>query len=300
MAHAMETVQESQILASQPLLTFASDGYSYRIERRGEQSIYSVSDGKQTLEIPIGWAVGAGRVGQTYVFEKDGTFYESRVSYFKTIKGLDITIGHQGIRPTNLMEAAGKPVGATSVNNCFNCHATNAVENGKLTLDKMQPGVLCVRCHKAAPKHLAGLSEGELDLEEMKTLSNMPPEDVLTFCGQCHRTATDVKTDASDLNTVRFAPYRLSLSKCYDLADKRITCLACHDPHVEVEQDQAHYDSKCLACHAGGKPAAHTCKVASMDCSTCHMPRIELPGSHHEFTDHQIRIVNASAANSGK
>src|SRR5262249_17908385 len=126
-------------------------------------------------------------------------------------------------------------------------------------------------------------------------LSTMPPEDVVTFCGQCHRTPSDVqKLDATDLNTIRFAPYRLTLSRCYDLDDKRITCLSCHDPHEEVTQDQNHYDSKCLACHGGGKSEAHPCKVAKKDCVSCHMPKTELPGSHHRFTDHWIRVAKAS------
>jgi Cytochrome c554 and c-prime len=295
MARAAETPQESAILGAEPLLTFKSGAYSYRIERRGDQSFYSLTDGKDTLEVPIAWAVGAGRIGQTYVFEKDGEYYESRVSYFQEIKGLDITIGHQGIRPKTLMEAAGKRVGMAAAMNCFNCHATGAIENGKLAATKMQAGVRCVRCHEAAPKHLAGLSEGELDLPEMKKLTNMPPEEILTFCGQCHRTAADVTTDASDPNTVRFAPYRLSLSKCYDLADKRITCTACHDPHQEVGVEQVDYDSKCQACHAGGKAAAHTCKVAKQDCVSCHMPKIDLPGAHHLFTDHLIRVAKTSS-----
>jgi cytochrome c554/c'-like protein len=291
MARAAETPEESAILASNPLLTFKSGAYSYKIERRGDQSIYGVTDGKQTFEVPIGWAVGAGRVGQTYVYQKDGEFYESRVSYFSATKTLDITIGHQGNKPSDLFTAAGRRIGPVEAAKCFECHATNATQAGKLTLDKMQAGVRCVHCHTAANKHLAGLAEGELHLDEMKKLSTMPAEDVLTFCGQCHRTAADVNTNANDLNTVRFAPYRLSLSKCYDLEDKRITCLACHDPHEEVTDDQAHYDSKCLACHGGGKVAAHPCKVAKKDCATCHMPKVELPGSHHQFVDHLIQIA---------
>ena len=296
MAQAAETPQESNILSSLPLLTFKDGPFSYRIERRDNRSIYSVSDGKQSVEIPVGWAVGAGRVGQTYVLEKDDEFYESRVSYFSKINGLDITIGHQDTLPTTLMQAVGKRIGASGVANCFACHASNAVDNGKLARDAMQPGVRCVRCHTAATKHLAGLAEGELHLNEMKKLSAMPPEDVLTFCGQCHRTANDVTTNANDVNTVRFAPYRLSLSKCYDLEDRRITCVACHDPHEEVATDQSHYDSKCLACHAGGKANAKTCPVAAKNCASCHMPQVEVPGSHHLFADHWIRVANRGKA----
>src|SRR3954468_7903630 len=58
MGRAAETPQGSTILSANPLLTFKADKYAYRIERRGDQSIYSVTDGKQTLAVPIAWAVG--------------------------------------------------------------------------------------------------------------------------------------------------------------------------------------------------------------------------------------------------
>jgi hypothetical protein len=92
---------------------------------------------------------------------------------------------------------------------------------------------------------------------------------------------------------VRFQPYRLANSKCYDADDKRISCLACHDPHREVDHVAADYDSKCQACHGGGKPEAKACKVATNNCVACHMIKIELPGGHHKFTDHDIRIATA-------
>ena len=36
------------------------------------------------------------------------------------------------------------------------------------------------------------------------------------------------------------------------------------------------------------------CRVATKDCVTCHMPRLELPGAHKKFTDHKIRVVKAN------
>ena len=38
---------------------------------------------------------------------------------------------------------------------------------------------------------------------------------------------------------------------------------------------------------------AKPCPVAVKGCSTCHMPKIELPGSHFKFTDHRIRVARA-------
>ena len=42
------------------------------------------------------------------------------------------------------------------------------------------------------------------------------------------------------------------------------------------------------------KGSSHICRVATKDCVTCHMPRLDLPGSHKKFTDHMIRIVKAN------
>ena len=57
----------------------------------------------------------------------------------------------------------------------------------------------------------------------------------------------------------------------------------------------ASYDAKCAACHSA---ALHTkvCRVAKANCAGCHMPKIELPGAHARFTDHQIRIARAGDA----
>jgi hypothetical protein len=76
--------------------------------------------------------------------------------------------------------------------------------------------------------------------------------------------------------------------------DTRISCDACHNPHRQVDKVAAAYDANCQACHAagaGGKAGAKICAVGTKDCTSCHMPKIELPGSHHMFTDHDIRVV---------
>ena len=69
-------------------------------------------------------------------------------------------------------------------------------------------------------------------------------------------------------------------------------CAACHDPHGELVSNPSAYDAKCTACHA---TALHTkiCRVAKANCVGCHMPKLDLPGAHARFTDHQIRIVRA-------
>jgi hypothetical protein len=293
MGRALETVEECKTLAAHPLLTFKMGKYSYRIERQGERSLYSVTDGVQTLTLPIRWAMGASSaIGQTYVLEKDGEFYESRVSYYREIKGLDITMGAVGMEPANLLDAAGRHMSRKDDLECFGCHATNATEHWKLTLDKMTPGVQCDHCHGPSDKHLAWATRGGPEPVLLKDLTKMSTDQTIGFCGKCHRTWEDVAaTGRLDITDLRFQPYRLSVSKCYDPDDARIGCLACHDPHREVDDRSADYDAKCQACHAGGKPKAMVCKVGTNQCASCHMPKIELPGAHFKFSDHRIRIV---------
>jgi len=60
-----------------------------------------------------------------------------------------------------------------------------------------------------------------------------------------------------------------------------------------VERRSAAYDNKCVACHITGS-RAHACPTGKQDCAGCHMPKYEIPGSHHLFSDHQIRIVKTN------
>ncbi len=43
----------------------------------------TVTGSGQKLTVPLLWAFGRGKAGQTYVFERDGVFYESRVSFYE-------------------------------------------------------------------------------------------------------------------------------------------------------------------------------------------------------------------------
>lgn len=295
MAHAMELVPECKILKDHPLMTFSEGRYSFRIERKGEQSIYTVSDGQQARSFPIGWAFGQGLAGQTYVFENDGAYYQTRVSYYRAINGLDLTLGAENIKPTTIEEAFGIQMAPQEAPQCFGCHATNSVEAKKLVTGKLIAGVQCERCHGSTEDHLKGIKQGDPKLAAMPKLTSFSTEQISAFCGQCHRTWEEIAGSGKlGVTNVRFQPYRLTNSKCYDTDDARISCVACHNPHQEIDTDSKHYDAKCEACHNGGKPSAVACRVATSDCITCHMPKVEIPGSHHKFFDHEIRVVKAN------
>jgi hypothetical protein len=299
MGRALETAAKCQILRENPRLNVRVGPYSYKIVRDGESTLYTVTDGKETITAPVAWAFGLGAAGQTYVYQWKGNWYESRVSFFKAIRGLDLTMGAQSTAPNDLEEAAGRRMSVKDTTECFACHATNAIQKGKLRIEGLLPGVRCERCHGPTEQHAAAVKSGDVKGAAMPKLGNLTAEEMSDFCGQCHRTWSQIAAEGPhDINNVRFQPYRLTNSKCYDSADARIRCVACHDPHREVEHATAFYDAKCLACHAGRKSVnlaterhAKPCPRAAKDCVTCHMPKYEMPGSHNLFSDHQIRVV---------
>jgi Cytochrome c554 and c-prime len=299
MAHAMELPEHNDVLSANPRLTFHDGGYSYSVVTTKGHSVYDVSDGTKTISIPIVWAMGAQ--AQTWVLERNGSLYESRVSYYPSIKGLAITTGDELLMPKTIDEAVGRPIGMDEAKACFNCHATGAVINHQLNLKALHPGLSCERCHAGAHAHAAGMLAGSASAPIPQSLGKLTSEDLSNFCGQCHRSwETVVRSHWRGQADVRFQPYRLANSRCFNGADPRISCVACHDPHQQVVRDISYYDAKCLACHGQASTAvdatsAHpkACPVAKSRCVTCHMPQESLPNGLLRFTDHQIRVVKA-------
>jgi hypothetical protein len=299
MAHALESVEQTRTLIDHPLLRATDGKYSYRVERKGDQSLYSVTDGAATITMPIRWAVGASSaLGQTFILENDGRFYESRMSWFQELNGFGPTLGDHFAHPADLMEAAGRLMSHGEMLRCFGCHATNAVSGNQLKLDKMTPGVQCSHCHQSAQAHLAAMTQGSGKAAVpagLGDLHDFSAEQVANFCGRCHRTWAEVLVEEDrSINNIRFQPYRLWGSKCYDPDDTRISCVACHNPHRDASVQAADYDAKCQACHGGKKVEAKACPVSKNQCVSCHMPKIELPGAHFKFSDHRIRVVKSN------
>ncbi len=305
MGKALERGAECRILTANPKLTFKSGTYSYSIIRQGTQSIYSVTDGKETISVPILYAFGQGKAGQTYVMIHNGKYYESRVSFYNEIAGLDYTLGAPREPAKSLAEAFGRLMDSLDTKDCFSCHATAAVSERQLQLDKMTPGITCEGCHGAGEQHVVLMkSKNKGAPPNDKAILNpghFDTEGITQFCGSCHRTWEQVQLmkGARGVVNVRFQPYRMFSSKCYDFDDKRISCTACHNPHEAMPQAVTFYDAKCAACHrtasaTNAERNALLCKSGkTSNCVSCHMPQYEIPGAHHKFTDHRIRIVKA-------
>jgi len=303
MAKAGTLAANSKILAAHERLSFRLDPYAYDLTRAEGRPVFSVSDGTHFASAVLGWAFGEGEVGETYVFERGGLFYEGRLSYFPALEALEITPGQSRSTPSDADRAMGRQMEAEEAHLCFGCHNTASSAGGQFDPEHLIPGVTCEACHGPGAKHAAAMREGRIaeGLTHVLNPAMLDPVDSVDFCGACHRAWADVMEGGMiGIATVRFQPYRLELSRCWGKGDTRITCLACHNPHQPLARDAGSYDSRCLRCHVAtegakrksGHPAA-ACPRSTKDCTTCHMPKYEVPGTHAKFTDHRIRIVRA-------
>ena len=297
MAHASSRGADSEALRVHDDMTFRYGPYVYRVKRTDTGSTYSVSEGARDMSIPIDWAFGLGESGQTFVLSYKGTWYESRVSFFRALDGLDLTPNPSPAPSSTLEAALGRPMlSGGETQRCFACHTTASTTQNKFDPGHLIPGVTCEACHGPGAKHVTAMRAQRIK-EGLRAILNpglLSPVDLLDFCGACHRTYMDVAmTGTFGILNLRFQPYRLKLSQCW-LKTEGITCLACHNPHQPRRHDSASYDDKCLACHplaASARRIAKPCPQNAKDCISCHMPKYEMPGMHFRFTDHFIRIV---------
>lgn len=327
MAHASMAPPLDSFTRPGTRLTFTAGGFTTSIQPGSRGDTYAVTRGGESLQTPILWSFGEGVLGQTFILERNGTYFESQLSYYPAIRGLDVTPGHSTRPPQDLLSAFGVAMSPSGAMQCFDCHNTAATARWQLDPRHMVLGVSCEACHGPGAKHITAMERQDIaaGLAAILNPAALQPVDLVDFCGACHRAPLDVPAEklVAPID-IRFQPYRLAKSRCWTKPDARITCIACHDPHQPLVQDATAYDSRCLSCHrtrldrqpghgiqsgsdpqpksdaqpkAGEKEKAATeaaCPVSNQRCTSCHMPRYQVNQMHGSFTDHYIRVVRSS------
>jgi Cytochrome c3 len=305
MAHASAPASSSSVLSEHQRISRKVGAFTYAISSGSAGTVYSVSEDAKSISEPLLWAFGVNQKGQTYIYQRNGAYYEGRMSFFKSLQGLDLTPGHDPQKPANREDAMGRLLEPSTLTLCFGCHTTAATTTAGFDPFHLMPGITCEACHGPGAEHVALMDDEKTEAGRRAIFNpkDLSPVALVDFCGACHRTMNDVVEMASTgVETVRFQPYRLESSRCWGDGDARLACTACHDPHQQLVREAGAYDGKCLACHVVAPttkaPIDHPgkrCPVAKKNCVTCHMPRVDLPNMHAPFTDHRIRIVRRGA-----
>jgi len=286
----------------------AQSGVSYRVFRSGRAAFLSYDrQGDRPLHgvQELKYYVGSNTRGRTFLFDIDGFLYQSPINYYAAKKLWDMSPGYAHLRSMEL----NHPVDST----CLFCHASRLQRPTKSTVNGfdgppfLQDGVGCERCHGPGGDHANGRGS-------MINPVKLPEDRRDSICMQCHlegeariakvgRAVEDFtpgealsdylaifvrEDDAQQRRAAVSHVESLALSRCKRESGAAMSCMSCHDPHVQPAETAkaVYYRAKCLRCHAE-IAAAHNPR--DQDCTACHMPRLESADiSHTVVTDHRI------------
>lgn len=285
-----------------------ASGVSYRVYRQGHAAFlsYERDDGVSLRGVhELKYYVGSNTRGRTFLFDIDGFLYQAPINYYAARNVWDMSPGYAGLRAMEL----NHPVDAT----CLFCHASRVQPARKGTVNGfagppfLQNGVGCERCHGAGGDHVKGAGR-------MVNPAKLTGERRDSICMQCHlegqaRIAKAGRSpeqyqpgdllsddlaifvreaDAAERRAAVSHVESLALSLCKRRSGDRMSCITCHDPHVQpgAADKAVYYRAKCLGCHA---PQASDHYPGRPDCTACHMPRLDSADiTHVVVTDHRI------------
>jgi Tetratricopeptide repeat/Cytochrome c554 and c-prime len=289
----------------------APSGVFYRVLRDGQTAVLSYERpgpralyGRQTLK----YYIGSNTRGRAFLFDIEGFLYQTPINYYAATNTWEMSPGDAQLREMQL----NHPVDST----CLFCHASRVQPTMKGTLNGfggvpfLQDGVSCERCHGPGSDHVNGAAT-------MVNPAKLTGERRDGICMQCHlegeariartgRSQEDYRPgevlsdylaifvredDAQQRRGAVSHVESLTLSRCKRESGEALSCITCHDPHVQpsAAERSAYYRTRCVKCH-GSTIERHSPR--QQDCTACHMPRLESADiGHTVVTDHRIPRV---------
>jgi tetratricopeptide (TPR) repeat protein len=268
-------------------------------------------------EAKLAYFIGSNTRGRTYLFERDGYWFETPVNWYAKKRVWDMA--------PNYLNAHEMPLTLPVDANCLHCHVSGVAEAlpGARNHFAAEPfahgGIGCASCHGDAAEHVR--TKGKAPVLNPAKMDAARRDSV---CLQCHlegetaayrlgHSLATYRPGESLFDSVAYFVHQREVgpegratsqyealleSACKRASGDKMTCTTCHDPHAsETTQTPAervaYYRVKCLSCHTGAKYRT-THHPEQQDCATCHMPRSASEDiAHEQVTDHRIQIADA-------
>jgi len=294
--------------------TYTRDGNLYQSEYE------AAADGKEVFRDArkVEWIIGSGANGSGAIVREDDYLFEAPLSFYAKIRDWALSPGFEfGDYGFN------RPI----LPGCIVCHSGQPKPllegNGRFQNPRfMELAIGCENCHGPGQTHVAAAQMGS-PLGSITNPAKLSPWLADNICMSCHQTGDarvlragktyrdflpGAELDATlSIFLVPFgresAPkddllehyLSMRLSKCYLKSNGRLSCISCHNPHLQPSQQEApaYFRQKCLACHTEKSCAVPLSlrqhKTPPDDCAGCHMPKRDLTViSHSVLTNHRI------------
>ena len=201
MQRAAIPAAQSSFLAANPHSAAALPPFAWSLA--GQE--FSVTHGTQTFTKTIAWDIGAGDLAHTFLYQHDGHWFQSQVTYYTRSRALDTTTGFNTLGDADIETALGQKLTGAEVRKCFACHTVHATTSAGFNPAHAEPGLGCEACHgpgqehveamnaalthPAAPAKTAAASDPRhLFRNAIFNPAGLTPVDAIDFCGSCHRT----------------------------------------------------------------------------------------------------------------
>lgn len=296
---------------------YKREGKLFQTEYGGERE--EGHEARETHE--VGWIIGSGANGFGTIARRGDFLFEAPLSYYTKTREWALSPGYEfGDYGFNRPILAG----------CISCHSGQPRpvlnRNGQfLNPPFSELAIGCENCHGPGEAHVREMREG--DSEGGASHSIVNPAKLSSWladniCMSCHQTGDAIVlkpgktyrdfrpgTPLDETLTILMVPPRpdspqtdllehyfsMKLSKCYQKSGGRLSCITCHDPHVETGQQESatYYRAKCLGCHLEKSCAlplrVRERKTPPDDCAGCHMPKRNVQViAHTVLTNHRI------------
>ena len=297
---------------------FTRDGKLYQSEYQ------KAADGTDIFrdEHQIEWIIGAGTNGFGTIVRQNGYLFQAPQSFYSKPKMWGPSPGYESIDL-----GFNRPIQA----GCIFCHSGRprpiANTDGEFASTPFfETAIGCESCHGPGAAHISAMKNPAAKSGAFAQIVNpgrLTPYLADNICIGCHQTG-DARVLKPGKTYQDFRPgeplddtlsifmipptpanppnadhvehyYSMTLSKCYRASQGRMSCITCHDPHVEPSSEEAtaYFNQKCLTCHT-----VHSCKlplnvrlkkIPVDNCIGCHMPKRDIGViSHSTATNHRI------------
>lgn len=292
----------------------------------------TAADGSETFRDAhqLEWIIGAGVNGFGAILQDDHHLFQAPLSFYSKTKSWEPSPGYEftdlgfnrPITPGCISCHSGRPNAVPGGNGEFEREPFSELAIG------------CERCHGPGAAHVQLMSSGAGSTSQkghpahafdtrIVNPARLTPYLADNICMACHQTG-DVRVlkpgktyqdirpgrPLDDTLSILMVPptresppsadhvehyYSMILSKCYRASKGQMSCITCHDPHVEPPQEEApeYFNGKCLTCHTN-----QSCKLPLQvrmqakpadNCIGCHMPKRDIQViSHSSATNHRI------------